>query len=146
MDISPERQFSTLIYLIDAIDNGSINMFYTLAHRLGIPLYSGYSDIFLEQLHNSFYNAYKDNADNDLVYFELADIYSAPSDKYFMLGDKKISLTLDISTNQTLPSNSLFKNDMDCLLDNILPPQGFLAILKLIVRLHILHHLLHIYI
>ena len=118
MDISPERQFSTLIYLIDAIDNGSINMFYTLAHRLGIPLYSGYSDIFLEQLHNSFYNAYKDNADNDLVYFELADIYSAPSDKYFMLGDKKISLTLDISTNQTLPSNSLFKNDMDCLLDN----------------------------
>ncbi len=118
MDISPERQFSTLIYLIDAIDNDSINMFYTLAHRLGIPLYSGYSDIFLEQLHNSFYNAYKDNADNDLVYFELADIYSAPSDKYFMLGDKKISLTLDISTNQTLPSNSLFKKDMDCLLDN----------------------------
>lgn len=131
MDISPERQFSTLIYLIDAIDNDSINMFYTLAHRLGIPLYSGDSDIFLEQLHNSFYkvqsccrihsdefNISVEKVHNDVICFELADIYSAPSDKYFMLGDKKISLTLDISTNQTLPSNSLFKKDMECLLDN----------------------------
>lgn len=127
MDISPERQFSTLIYCIDDIDKDSIQIFYTLAHRLGIPLYSGYSDIFLEQLHYTYYRVqsyYKVQQDSsgycsakkvhdNIICFELVDEYSAPSNKYFMLGDEKISLTLDISSNTTL-----FKKDLDCLLDN----------------------------
>ena len=127
MDISPERQFSTLIYCIDDIDKDSIQIFYTLAHRLGIPLYSGYSDIFLEQLHYTYYRVqsyYKVQQDSsgycsakkvhdNIIRFELVDEYSAPSNKYFMLGDEKISLTLDISSNTTL-----FKKDLDCLLDN----------------------------
>lgn len=121
MDISPERQFSTLIYCIDDIDKDSIQIFYTLAHRLGIPLYSGYSDIFLEQLHYTYYRVQQDSSGycsakkvhDNIIRFELVDEYSAPSNKYFMLGDEKISLTLDISSNTTL-----FKKDLDCLLDN----------------------------
>lgn len=126
MDISPERQFSTLIYCIDDIGKDSIQIFYTLAHRLGIPLYSGYSDIFLEQLHYTYYRVqsyYKIQQDSssycsaekvhdNIIRFELVEEYSAPSNKYFMLGDEKILLTLDISSNSTL-----FKKDVDCLLD-----------------------------
>ena len=126
MNISPKRQFSTLIYCIDDIDKDSIRIFYTLAHRLGIPMYSGYSDIFLEQLHYTYYKVQSylkvqqdssgyysaEKVHDNIIRFELADVYSAPSDKYFMLDDKKISLTLDISSN-----NTLFKKDLNCLLD-----------------------------
>lgn len=131
MNISPEEQFSTLIYGVDFAANDSIKIFYTLGHRFGIPLYTGKSDIFLEQLLNSYYRVqsyYKVRQDesgyysaekvhDNIIRFELADEYSAPSDKYFMLGDKKISLTLDISGDD-FSFNTFLKEDLDYLLDN----------------------------
>ena len=53
-----------------------------------------------------------------MIRFELADEYSAPSDKYFMLDDKKISLTLDISGDD-FSFNTFLKEDLDYLLDNL---------------------------
>lgn len=127
VDISPEEQFSTLIYGVDFATNDSIKIFYTLGHRFGIPLYTGKSDIFLEQLLNNYYRVqsyYKVQQDeygyysaektqDDIIYFELADEYSAPSDKYFTVDDKKIQLVLNTSTN-----SYFFKKDTDFLLNN----------------------------
>lgn len=127
MNISPEEQFSTLIYGVDFAANDSIKIFYTLGHRFGIPLYTGKSDIFLEQLLNSYYRVqsyYKVRQDgsgyygaektqDDIIYFELADEYSTPSDKYFTVDYKKIQLVLNTSTN-----SYFFKKDTDFLLNN----------------------------
>ena len=130
MSISAEYQFSTLINSIDGDTDTDVRIFYTLAHRLGIPLHTGYNYTFLVQLFNSYYKvqidesgyAYSDEkVHNNVIHFELADEYSAPSDKYFMLGDKKISLTLDISTNgedSTYHFNNFLKEDLDYLKDN----------------------------
>ena len=130
MSISAEYQFSTLINSIDGDTDTDVRIFYTLAHRLGIPLYTGYNYTFLVQLFNSYYKvqidesgyAYSDEkVHNNVIHFELADEYSAPSDKYFMLGDKKISLTLDISTDgedSTYHFNNFLKEDLDYLKDN----------------------------
>lgn len=125
IDIKPEYQFSTLINSIDGDTDTDVRMFYTLAHRLGIPLYTGYNYSFLMQLFNSYYRVQKDesgysdeNVHNNVIRFELADEYSAPSDKYFMLGDKKISLTLDISGDD-FSFNTFLKEDLDYLLDNL---------------------------
>ena len=116
MNIDPERQFSTLIKDIDSSDSTGIQFFYIFAHRLGIPLFTGEKDIFLEQLCYSYYNAYKDSDNSDLVYFELADVLLGPSDKYFKLDGKKIQLVLNTGVNPFLFKG--FKEDLDCLLDN----------------------------
>lgn len=116
MNIEPERQFSTLIKDIDSSDSVGIQFFYLFAHRLGIPLFTGEKDIFLEQLCYSYYNAYKDSDNSDLVYFELADVLLGPSDKYFKLDGKKIQLVLNTGVNPFLFKG--FKEDLDCLLDN----------------------------
>ena len=47
IDIKPEYQFSTLINSIDGDTDTDVRIFYTLAHRLGIPLYTGYNYSFL---------------------------------------------------------------------------------------------------
>lgn len=77
------------------------------------------------QLFNSYYRVQKDESDysdekvhNNVIRFELADEYSAPSDKYFMLGDKKISLTLDISGDD-FSFNTFLKEDLNYLKDNL---------------------------
>lgn len=121
MDIEPKKQFSTLIKDIDSSDRDGIQFFYIFAHRLGIPLLTGEKDIFLEQLFNRYYRVQQDEsgyysaekAQDDTIYFELADEYSAPSDKYFTVDDKKIQLVLNIDAKFYL-----FKKDLDFLLNN----------------------------